>query len=499
MIIVKSSDNPIIINESITKEKIIETIDKNVIKLKSLLIDTYRKWYAVKEVKCTKEEKNLFEKIKNQSKELLSNIIESIEKDKNISYESEYEEFIENCKNFYNISKNTDENSKTESISINEISDITNFFENILNKTKTFAKGLYKKFINAIYIIINRTTNIINILQYNYKNFLNKAKDKDISQGILNKRYGENKISVNINNMDESDISEFINKMRSTSSYSTYKKMFDSLCDIYNKKNIGAIKLLDLDKQNKLIFIGFGKLKPMVIKAGSPLYHISPSSTIKQLKPSFKSKDNITFYSSQRIYFTDKLSNPKTILKEVENPQIYRHILKEDVVAYRDSEYGSWYHNCIYIETNKSYSVENITNEIINNGVSNIEKDNITDISEEIKKQSYNDFVKKYDQKDKEISDKINSIEFIDKNNANELKKSIDNLYKDYSKLTNEDKIKRSESILSNMNKILNRTTKYIGLDNYKKSKQLLASIKSNAPMSYETYVNIKKQLFDNI
>ena len=498
MVITEAYNDPIMLNESITKEKIIEFIDKNVIKLKSLLTDTYRKWYAVKDVKCTKDEKNLFEDIKKQSKELLSNIVESIETTKNISYEAEYEDFLDNCQKFYKISKDAVK-EKTESIGINEISEITKFFENILGKLKNFAKDAYKRLINAIYIIINRTTNIINTLQYNYSNFLNKAKGKDFDQGIENKRYGENNISVDVNNMSESDITELINKMRSTSSFPTYKKMFDAICDLYGKKDIGAIKLLDLDKQNKLVFISFGKLKPMVIKAGSPLYHISPSATIKRLEPRFKSKDNITFYSSQRIYFTDKFSDPKTILKEVENPQIYRHILKEDVTAYRDSEYGSWYHNCLYIETNKSYDVENITDEVINNAVGDVEDKNNVDVTEDAKKPSYDDFVKKYDQKDKEISDKINSTESVDKKTANELKKSMDDLYKDYSKLTDEDKIKRSESISSNMNKILNRATKSIGLDNYKKTKQLLGSIKRNAPMSYETYINIKKQLFDNI
>lgn len=497
MIITQASENPILLNESIAKEKLIEFVDKNIIKIKSLLDDTYRKWYAIKDVKCTKSEKDLFEGIKKQSKDLCNKIMESIEKDSNISYEAEYEDFLDNCQKFFK-NRNTADN-KTETINITEISDITSFFSNILAKVKKFAKDTYRRLINAIYIIINRTTNIINTLQYNYSNFLNKAKGKDFDQGIENKRYGENDISVNVNNLNESDITEMINKMRNITSYPTYKKMFDTICDLYGKKDVGAIKLLDLDKQNKLVFISFGKLKPMVIKAGSPLYHISPSATIKRLEPRFKSKDNITFYSSQRIYFTDKFSDPSSILKEVENPQIYRHILKEDVVAYRDSEYGSWYHNCLYIETDKTYDVENITDEVINNAVGTVEEKNNIDVTEESKKPSYDEFVKKYDDKNKEISEKISSTNEIDRKSANELKKSMDDLYKDYSKLTDEDKVNRSEALFSNMNKILNRAAKSMGLENYKKTKQLLGTIKKNAPMSYETYINIKKQLFDNI
>lgn len=498
MVISPVSESPIMLNESITKEKIIEFIDKNYIKLKSMLTDTYRMWYAIKDVKCTKKEKKTFENIKKQSKELCSNILESIESDKDVNYEAEYESFLSNCQEFYKDKKNDNE-EKTETINISEIKDITSFFNNILSKVKSLASASYKKLINAIYIVINRTTNIINTLQYNYSNFMNKAKSKDFDSGIVNKRYGENDISVNVNNMNQSDITDMINKMRTISSYPSYKKMFDAICDLYGKENVGAIKLLDLDKQNKLVFISFGKLKPMVIKAGSPLYHISPSSTIKRLDPRFKSKDNITFYSSQRIYFTDKFSDPKTILKEVENPQIYRHILKEDVVAYRDSEYGSWYHNCLYIETDKSYPVENITDEVINNAVGNVEDKNNVDITEESKKPSYNEFVQKFDDKEKELSDKISSTNEINKSNINDVKKSMDELYKDYSKLTDEDKEKRTGSFSANFNKILNRAAKSIGLEKYKETKQLLKTIKWNAPMSYDTYINIKKQLFDSI
>ena len=79
MIIIQANENPILINESITKEKMIEFIDKNIIKIKSLLDDTYRKWYAIKDVKCTKSEKDLFEDIKSKSKDLCNKIVESIE------------------------------------------------------------------------------------------------------------------------------------------------------------------------------------------------------------------------------------------------------------------------------------------------------------------------------------------------------------------------------------------------------------------------------------
>lgn len=479
------------LNESITLEKLSGSLKELYLKIVSYIKDIYRKWQGIKFVNVSKEEKICIEKILDKSKELANDLVRVLETDHNLSYETKYELFLSEIKKYKKVRKNKD---KTEQISIDKLHDTMKYLENIFNKSIKSTAKFSKKYKAALWIVISRTMYVINTTLYKTAGKGHGGRYlTDKQKGIVSKRYGKTPLTIKLQNLSKSELTDKLDKMRKSTSYSSYKKIFDEICEENNKPNISALKLLDLKNHDKLLFIGYNRLKPMKLKAGTKLYHYSNCSTIKALNPVYKCRDDITFFSHPRVYFTDKLMNSKKVLLDLKNPSIYEYTVKTDMIAYRDSEYGSWYHHCLYVETETPLKVKDITEEVMNKTYNeNISINNI-DIYDYILTE------------DVSSDSKINSISTdIVKNNhdAKKIKKDISNLEKYYNNLSNNEKVKQLVPILSICKKCINIVYYMTGIgfvmDGTKKldeNRKLMRVIKKEMPMNHETYIDIRKYL----
>ena len=464
------------LNESIMVEKVTGQLKELHLRIIELIKDVTRKWTNIKEINVAKKEKESLLKIIKLSTKLINYISEILKKGVPVSYETTYEEFLNEIRNFKKYRK---DNDKEDKISINILE---NHLSLIQKKFKESSKidsdvKFNKKYKTALYIVMNRTLWVLNLTLYNLPGKGSGGSFKsDKRSGIVSKRYGNRDLKFNMKKMKGNDNLDLLEKLRKTNDYNSYKKIFDEVVNLYNKDNVTALKFLDMEKYNKLVFLSYGKLKPMVLKKGSKLYHISSCSTIKALNPVFKCRDNITFYSTPRIYFTDKIMDVKKVLPNVEKPSIYEYELTKDMTAYRDSEYGSWYHHCLYVETKTPLKVKNITDEVMNS----------------IKNETSYIIDDEYDELLTEASDKIHI-------NDKTLEKDVSKFYSEYKNMNQEDK----EKNLSKALKVCRHTIGYISgvkfisdaKGEFKDNKNLMRQLKTDMPMNHETYNTIKTSI----
>lgn len=464
------------LNESIMVEKVTGQLKELHLRIVELIKDVTRKWTNIKEINVAKKEKESLLKIIKLSTKLINYISEILKKGVPVSYETTYEEFLNEIRNFKKYRK---DNDKEDKISINILE---NHLSLIQKKFKESSKidsdvKFNKKYKTALYIVMNRTLWVLNLTLYNLPGKGSGGSFKsDKRSGIVSKRYGNRDLKFNMKKMKGNDNLDLLEKLRKTNDYNSYKKIFDEVVNLYNKDNVTALKFLDMEKYNKLVFLSYGKLKPMVLKKGSKLYHISSCSTIKALNPVFKCRDNITFYSTPRIYFTDKIMDVKKVLPNVEKPSIYEYEVTKDMTAYRDSEYGSWYHHCLYVETKTPLKVKNITDEVMDS----------------IKNETSYVIDDDYDELLTEASDKIRI-------NDKTLEKDVAKFYSEYKNMNQEDK----EKNLSRALKICRHTIGYISgvkfisdaKGEFKDNKNLMRQLKTDMPMNHETYNTIKTSI----
>lgn len=483
------------LEEGVTMEKITSSVKDKYLTILSYIKDIYRKWQGIETVPVSEEEKKLYHKIITESYMLIDYLLEILENDKPIAYESKYEEFLDNIKEFKKV--HGSKKDKDKEISISTLHDNVNKLERALHKSTNSRVEYASKYRTALWVVISRTLYVINILLYNTSGKGQSNTSKSVKKsGIASKRFGTSGMSgISLNKLDESDVTPLLDKLRTVSSYNEYKKVFDKVCSLYKKDNISALKLLDLKKHNKLVFVGYSKLKPMILKAGTILYHISPSDSITNLEPKFKSKDNITFFSKPRIYFTDKYTNPKKVLPNVSNPNIYECVLKHDTKAYRDSEYGSWYHNCIYIETDKTMSVTNITDQF--NSSENKE------LNESIEYKDYFNLSVLNESISEELKDIKEEIKDSDKGTLGCTESELRKLCDKFDNLPDDEKKKKTPIMISILSNVMNTLSYIIGIgfvmdsiSEYSKDKEFMKDIKKEMPMNHETYNKIYNAIF---
>lgn len=463
------------LNESIMVEKITGQLKDLHLRIVELIKDVTRKWNNIKELNVSKKEKQSLLNIIKLSTKLINYIWEILEKEIPISYETQYEEFLKEIQNFKKYRKNGDE--KNDKIKINILQ---NHLSLIQRKFKESSKidsdvKFNKKYKTALYIVMSKTLYVLNLTLYNLPGKGSAGSFRsDKRRGIVSKRYGNADLKFNIKNMDDNEKLEILDKLRKSASYESYKKIFDDVLNMYNKKDVGTLKFLDMEKYNKLVFLSYGKLKPMVLKKGSKLYHISTCSTIKALNPVYKCRDNITFYSTPRIYFTDKIMDVKKVLPNVEKPSIYEYEVPKDMTAYRDGEYGSWYHHCLYVESTVPLKVKNITKEVmesVNNESINADQ-----------YYAYNTF-----------TESANDI------NPDTLEKDVSTFYNNYKKMDKTEKENNVAKALYFCRKVIGYISG-VGLiddanNEIKNNKQLMKQLKTDMPMNHETYNAIKVSL----
>lgn len=483
------------LEEGVTGEKVSSFFKDKYLTIMSYIKDIYRKWVGIETIHVSAEEQRIYHEIIAKGKIVRDELLEILRTGKPISYESKYDEFLSLITEFKKAHKKNDE--KDKEISISTLHDEVNKLERALHESTKSKVEHANKFRTALWVVISRSLYVVNVLLYNASG---KGQGKSNSsvkkEGIESKRYGKKgNAGLRINNLDKSDVTPLLEKLRNCSSYNEHKKLFDQVCEMYKKEDISALKLLDLKKHNKLVFVGYKKLKPMIIKAGTKLYHISPSDSITALEPKFKSKDNITFYHTPRIYFTDKFCNPKKVLGNVENPSIYEFTVDHDIEAYRDSEYGSWYHNCIYIESDKPISVKNITSEVI--------KEDPKPVTESIEWQDYFDLSVLNESIQKEFETVKDEIDEADKGSLGCTEAELKKVYTKFDSLSDEEKKKKTPLVIKIISKVLDTLSYVVGIGmvrdsivTYKKDKQFMKDIKTEMPMNHETYNKIYNAIF---
>lgn len=476
-----------IMTESITTDKIIGFAKERFLNIKSLISDTKNKWQGVKDIEVSKKEKESIVKVLTLSKELSDDLLDILD-GKDISYETKYEEFLKSCQEFKKHRKDTD---KTETLDISNMQNHVNNLEKKLNRSVNIKDKSKKTYRNALWIVINRTIYVVNLSLYNASGKGNAAKSGDFKTGIISKRYGDNNLSFKIDKLEHNKINEDLDKLRKTTSYSEYKSLFDKICKLYNRKDVSAFKLIDLERHDKLVFVGYGKLKPMELKAGTKLYRISAFGDTGQVSPAFKSKDNITFYSEPRIYFTDKYINPKWVLGNVKDPVIHEYVVPKDTVAYRDSEYGSWYHHCLYIETDKPIKVTNVTDQFLK------PKKEVQNESIELEL-----FDNIFETLTEAVNDLTEDLDTITEDNVVEAKDKLKKALNYYDKLDNEEKAAKLPALLTVLNKAVNFVL-YLtgpgmikeGMEKRARNKEFMRDLKRTMPMNHAVYNKIYNEL----
>ena len=463
------------LNESVIAEKVTGQLKELHLRIVELIKDVLRKWYNVKEVNVAKKEKESLLNIIKMSTKLINYIWEILQKGVPVSYETLYEEFLKEIQNFKKYRKNDE---KTEKIQISILQNHLSFIQRKFKESNKIDSDVKfnKKYKTALFIVMSRTLYVLNLTLYNLPGKGSGGSFKsDKRSGIVSKRYGNRDLKFNMKKMNNSaDKLDILEKLRDSKTYESYKKIFDDVVNMYNKENVSALKFLDMEKYNKLVFLSYGKLKPMVLKKGSKLYHISTCSTIQALNPVYKCRDNITFYSTPRIYFTDKIMDVKKVLPNVEKPAIYEYEVPKDMTAYRDSEYGSWYHHCLYVESKVPLKVKNITKDVLESA----KNESITiDYDPELLLESADDT----------------------KIDPNTLKKDVSDFYSKYKNMSKEDKEKNVIKALSFCKKVVSYISG-IGLitdanKEFRYNKKFMKQLKKDMPMNHETYNTIKISL----
>lgn len=497
----------------------------------SYVKDIIRKWQGIQEINVSSEEKKCIEKIISLSKKLCDHIGEILKTNNNISYETDYEMFLEEVAKYKKARKNKEKN---ETISISVIQNHTKYID---KKAQQYLKmnadsKFNKKYKNALYMVQSRTLYVLNTALYNASGKGSSGKFKsDKNAGIAQKRYGNSETRINIKNLDQSSSAkEILTKLRNSSSYNQYKKIFDDVLSQYNRTNVSALKMLDLEKHNKLVFLTYSSMKPMILKKGTKLYHISKCATIDALNPIYKCRDNITFYARPRVYFIDKLVNPKSVLPDADGANIYEYTCTKDTTAYRDNEYGSWFHHCIYLESETPLKVKNITDEVKDMFLSKKEKaskdsyisggskkDASNKIDKEIKKQNewidyiYDNELLLLNEDASDIFDSSDETAFsvildITKTTVDDTLKNLENKLKEivekFKKLPVTDKKENIDKILNICKKALKILATASGVclvksgkDDLKSNKKFMRALKYEMPMNHETYNKINTQL----
>ena len=463
------------LNESVIAEKVTGQLKELHLRIVELIKDVLRKWYNVKEVNVAKKEKESLLNIIKMSTKLINYIWEILQKGVPVSYETLYEEFLKEIQNFKKYRKNDE---KTEKIQISILQNHLSFIQRKFKESNKIDSDVKfnKKYKTALFIVMSRTLYVLNLTLYNLPGKGSGGSFKsDKRSGIISKRYGNRDLKFNIKKMNNSaDKLDILEKLRNSKSYESYKKIFDDVVNMYNKENVSALKFLDMEKYNKLVFLSYGKLKPMVLKKGSKLYHISTCSTIQALNPVYKCRDNITFYSTPRIYFTDKIMDVKKVLPNVEKPAIYEYEVPKDMTAYRDSEYGSWYHHCLYVESKVPLKVKNITKDVLESA----KNESITiDYDTELLLESVDDV----------------------KINPDTLEKDVSDFYSEYKSMGQKDKEKNVIKALNFCKKVVSYISG-IGLitdanKEFRYNKKFMKQLKKDMPMNHETYNTIKISL----
>ncbi len=473
-----------LLEEAVVTEKIVSGVSGAYLKVLSLIKDTENKWQGVTEVEVTTEMKNLLDNILSESSELADMFIRILNSDSNLSYEVKYETLLDNCKKFNDLYKKHNDNDKTQNYNIDKLHSHINKLKSKLKQSNEIVSEskLASKYRHAFYITVTRTIYCINKLLYGFGGEGVKKKYSDAKSGIISKRYGKGGYSLKFEKLNASDKVDLLDKLRKSTSYSAYQPLFDRICASYNKDNISAFKLIDLTKHNKLVFVGYSKLKPMKLPKGTKLYHISRLTNINEIKPQFKSKDNITFYSKPRAYFTDKLLNPKKVLPNLKDAKIYEYTCTKDTIAYRDSEYGAWYQHCLYIESNSPLKVTNITDSLK-------EDKKEKPLNESIELDSYSLF--------DIITEDVNSVVRID--DYKKAERDLKDVSNYYSKLDDDLKASKASSVLTVINNILHKILKVTGIEDITKgvkdvagTKQVMRDLKKEMPMNHEIYNKIK-------
>ena len=226
------------LNESIMLEKITGQLKDLHLRIVELTKDILRKWYNVKEINVSKKEKQSLLNIIKLSEKLINYISEILQKGIPVSYETTYEEFLNEIKNFKKYRKNDDE--KNEKIKINILQNHLSLIQKKFKESSRIDSDIKfnKKYKTALYIVMSRTLYVLNLTLYNLPGKGSGGSFRsDKRNGIVSKRYGNRDLKFNMKKMSNNENLDLLDKLRNSTDYGSYKKLFDYICNMYKKEN----------------------------------------------------------------------------------------------------------------------------------------------------------------------------------------------------------------------------------------------------------------------
>ena len=176
--------------------------------------------------------------------------------------------------------------------------------------------------------------------------------------------------------------------------------------------------------------------------------------------------------------------------------------------AYRDAEYGSWYHHCLYVESERPLKVKNITEEYKASKQKDDEKkkgyikaknESIIDVFDDLLEEMAVIDLDKELQLLTEDSSKILEEPVKKTDDMESIKNTVEKISKKYESFDKNDKIKYMSKVLNACKTILKIIACFIGADRIidgvnglNNSKKMMRDIKNEMPMNHETYNKIK-------
>ena len=158
--------------------------------------------------------------------------------------------------------------------------------------------------------------------------------------------------------------------VRSAEDYDTYRKAFARFCYFCHIVPRGVIiakcELKKGKEDHNSLFVEYTyNTKRMELPEGATLYHMSSVDGIKELLPFFRGKAARGYlYDKPRIYFTIKKHMSKIWADYNANEKMNMYVCKENIkYVYADPMLWGPATGAVYIETNKSVKVDQISSE----------------------------------------------------------------------------------------------------------------------------------------
>lgn len=164
-------------------------------------------------------------------------------------------------------------------------------------------------------------------------------------------------------------LKESYDGMKTSKTFHQYKKHFDTFCNLIGipkeQMIITKVKLRkgENSPNKNYVYVKYAiSNKQITIPNGSSLYHMSTTDSIRELKPTFRSREESGyFYSSERVYFTIRKSLSKYCADIKRKSKITYYQPVENIRSVQIDPLVPFYtQGAVFIETSNPIKVEKI-------------------------------------------------------------------------------------------------------------------------------------------